>query len=147
MKFQNLFVLATLLGIASVRAQEPPLSTAHDGAWIATLVCEDYRSDKGTLAKGYTVTIPMVIAGGRVVGERSRDYASSGDLQYTGEVREGGTLLIRAAGATGKPEYTPNRAAPGTNFGYTLKGELGASTGTAVRQELRPCKATFHRSR
>jgi hypothetical protein len=131
---------------AQAWGQDKPLSTAHDGAWRATIVCEDFRSEKGALAKGYTVTVPLIIAGGKIEGVRDRVGAASGELQYVGEVREGGELVIRAIGATGKPDYTPNRVAPGTSFGYTLKGQLGTSTGSAERVELRPCKASFART-
>lgn len=141
-------VALTLFAVLAAQAwgQEVPLSTAHDGAWRATIVCEDFRSEKGTLAKSYTVTVPLTISGGRVEGVRDRARASSGELQYVGEVREGGELVIRAVGATGKPDYTPNRVSPGTAFGYTLKGQLGVSTGSADRVELRPCKAAFVRT-
>lgn len=86
----------------------------------------DFRSEKGTLAKGYTVTVPLTISGSKIEGVRDRARASSGELQYVGEVREGGELVIRAIGGTGKTDYTPNRVTPGTAFGYTLKGQLGA---------------------
>ena len=139
--------LALILGPAAAWAQEKSLSTNHDGRWTATIVCEDFKSEKGPLAKGYTLHVPLTISAGRVEGTRERDYATSGELRYTGEVYSDGELVVRAVGATGKSEYTPNRVAPGTNFGYTLKGRLGTESGSATRVELRPCSATFFRSK
>lgn len=78
--------------------------------------------------------------------EPARRAVGAGDLRCVGEVREGGELLIHALGATGKPDVTPNRVAPGTSSGYRLHGRLTDIAGSAVRQAPRPCTASFTRA-
>ena len=108
------------------------------------LVCADTMDRKGPV-KGYEYRFAVSIVDGIVSGS----YGAPGhpaSVTYTGRVEDDGALEIGAAGNTGRAEYAVGRVAAGTQYGYTLQGRLEATTGQAIRREIRPCTATFSKS-
>ena len=118
-----------------------PGSTAFDGRWAVSLVCEDVQ-DKGTLVKGYTFNFLADISAGKLVGQHGQSELP-GSLTMVGTVRQDGSVEIAVHGRTGNPEYTVGRVQPSTPYSYRMSGKLTERSGKAMRIELRPCEATL----
>ncbi len=116
-----------------------------DGRWSVVLVCPD-TTDRSGLVKGYEYDFAVVIRDGALNGA----YGAPGhpaSVVYTGSVTDDGILEIAATGTTRQSEYTVGRVRQGTPYAYTMQGRLEKASGQASRRELRPCTATFARSR
>lgn len=123
---------------------DAPLSSAYDGSWWISLTCDDVRErdNHDRLVKGYNFEFVGTIANGRLTAQYGKEGQSS-SLHMTGEVRDGGVLLVRADGITGSPDFTIGAIRPGSPYGYTMDGRLDDRHGTAIRRNTRPCKAVF----
>ena len=138
-------IVVGLWTAASLSQSAAAAGYPFDGRWSVVLVCPD-TTDKSGLVKGYEYTFAVSIREGAVQGE----YGAPGhpaSVVYTGQVSDDGTLEITAAGNTGRSEYSVGKVAQGTHYGYTMQGKLVGSGGRATRIELRPCTATFARSK
>ncbi len=139
------------LGVAAgaaasiANAQSPPVSpsTAFDGRWAVSLVCDDVR-DNGTFAKGYAFDFFVDIRAGRLTGQYGQPGLPA-SLTLTGTVAEDGTAEISAQGRTGRSEYTVGHVQTSTPYGYHMRGSFTGTAGSATRTELRPCRAAFSR--
>ena len=144
--FQIVFITAAMAIVvvqtATAQAANAKASSKFDGHWSVVLVCDDVVNNKGALVKGYIYKFPVVVKQGRLEGQYGTLNAPA-SLQYFGMIQEDGTVEITATGRTGHPEYTVGRVAKDTSYGYTMRGNFKESSGSAVRTELRPCKATF----
>ena len=130
---------------ASISENASAAGSPFDGRWSVVLVCPD-TTDKSGLIKGYEYTFAVSILEGILQGE----YGAPGhpaSVVYTGKVSNDGTLEIAAKGNTGQSEYVIGKVAQGTRYSYTMQGKLVGSGGQATRRELRPCTATFTRSK
>ena len=130
---------------ASLSENARAAGSGFDGRWSVVLVCPD-TTDKNGLIKGYEYTFAVSILEGVLQGE----YGAPGhpaSVVYTGRVSDDGTLEITATGNTGQSEYAIGKVAQGTRYSYTMQGKLVGSGGRATRRELRPCTATFARSK
>jgi hypothetical protein len=127
-----------------VAAQEAATVASFDGRWTAMLTCDDTRDNDGRLVKGYSISLPVEIQGGRVLGERG-SAGVPGYLKLSGAVVSGGGLELVAQGTTGSVDRNMGLTGAGRPYSYTLQGRLEGDSGSAVRRELRPCKANFVR--
>lgn len=121
---------------------EPPRSSEHDGRWMVQVTCDDVKDTTGVV-KGYSLTVPVEIRDGVLSGNYQTTTSSQAALTLTGSVLPGGALRINAKGTTGSPEYSVGKVAPGRPYSYTMTGHLQSKSGEAVRQELRPCRASL----
>ena len=129
---------------ASLPADAAGAESPFDGQWSVLLVCPN-TTDRNGLVKGYEYTFPVAIHGGAIQGQHGAP-GHPASVVYTGQVSDDGTLEINAVGNTGSSGYSVGKVARGTQYGYTMKGRLVASSGQAIRRELRPCTATFTKS-
>jgi len=60
-----------------------------------------------------------------------------------GVVQPNGTAELTVTGYTGNPDYTVGAVSTGTPYSYRLRGKFTASSGSAMRIDLRPCEANF----
>jgi hypothetical protein len=116
-------------------------TTAFDGRWVVTLVCED-ATIKGNLIRGYTFNFIVDVKDGRLYGEKGQ-VGQPGSLQMLGTIQPDGTVNINAAGRTANPEMSAGNVSPGTSYSYRMHGVFAQSSGKASRIDLRPCEATF----
>jgi hypothetical protein len=119
-------------------------STAFDGRWAVTLVCEDVR-DKGSLIKGYTNRFVVDVQQGRLTGQRGQ-VGRPDSLTLDGFIQADGTAELKANGLTGNPEYSVGHVQASAPFAYRLRGTFTNRSGKATRIELRPCEATFFKN-
>jgi hypothetical protein len=104
------------------------------------LTCDDVKEAGGHLAKGYNFSFSGTIQDGRLAAQYGNEGMRS-SLRVSGEVADGGALVIHTAGLTGSPDYTIGDLRPGSRYGYTMTGRLDERHGEAVRTRTRPCKA------
>ncbi len=116
-------------------------STAYDGRWAITLVCDDIR-DKGALIKGYSHRFLVDVQGGRLTGQRGQ-VGRPDSLTLDGFIRADGSAEIKANGLTGNPEYAVGHVQASSPYSYRMRGTFTKTSGKATRIELRPCEATF----
>ena len=117
-------------------------STAFDGRWAVTLICEDV-ADSGKGAKGYTLNFFSDVKEGRLTGQNGQ-VGQPGYLSLVGVIKADGSAEINAKGLTGtNTKYTVGQIGPGLPVSYHMRGTFTPTSGKATRIELRPCEATF----
>ncbi len=117
-------------------------STAFDGRWAVTLICEDV-ADSGKVAKGYTLNFVSDVKEGRLTGQNGQ-VGQPGYLSLVGVIKADGSAEINAKGLTGtNTKYTVGQIGPGSPYSYHMRGTFTPTSGKATRIELRPCEATF----
>jgi hypothetical protein len=116
-------------------------STAFDGRWAVTLVCED-AADSGKVAKGYTLNFFSDVKEGRLTGQGGQ-IGQPGYLSLVGIIKADGSAEIKANGLTGNPKLAVGQVSSGTPYIYHMRGTFTPTSGKATRIELRPCEATF----
>jgi len=116
-------------------------STAFDGRWAVTLVCED-AADSGKVTKGYTLNFFSDVKEGRLTGQDGK-IGQPGYLSLVGIIKADGSAEIKANGLIGNPKYAVGKAISGTAYSYHMRGTFTPTSGKATRIELRPCEATF----
>ena len=126
---------------AQAQASAALPSSAFDGRWVTTLVCEDLR-DRETFVKGYIFNFFVDVKEGRLTGQYG-EVGQSSSLTMTGTIQPDGTVEIDACGRTGDPQYTVGRVMKSTPYAYQMRGTFTSTAGRAARIELRPCQATF----
>lgn len=124
--------------------QSAPASTAFDGRWQVSLVCEDVR-EKQKLIKGYTYRFYIDVQNSRLAGLRGQ-AGLPGSLTLDGFIQADGTAEIDANGLTGNPDTTVGHVSSGTPYSYRMRGTFAKGSGKATRLELRPCEALFSRN-
>jgi hypothetical protein len=129
---------------AEQRTQTSATSTAFDGRWAVSLVCEDFR-DAERLAKGYTAKLFSEVNNGRLSGQHGQPGQPSSFTMH-GVIQADGIAEISVNGFTGNPELTVGRVRPSTPYSYRMRGAFTPVSGKATRIELRPCEATFSRN-
>jgi hypothetical protein len=116
-------------------------STAFDGRWAVTLVCED-AADSGRVAKGYTLKFFSDVKEGRLTGQDGK-IGQPGYLSLVGIIKADGSAEIKVNGLTGNPKLAVGQVSSGTAYSYHMRGTFTPTSGKATRIELRPCEATF----
>jgi len=116
-------------------------STAFDGRWAVTLVCED-AADSGKVAKGYTLNFFSDVKEGRLTGQDGK-IGQPGYLSLVGIIKADGSAEIKVNGLIGNPKLAVGKAISGTPYSYHMRGIFTPTSGKATRIELRPCEATF----
>ena len=138
--------------LKKLQADQPPpsatspsiSSTAFDGKWAITLVCEEVRY-KELLIKGYTYRFFIDVQEGRLTGQRGQ-AGQPESLTLNGFIQADGTAEINASGLTGSPDYSVGHVQASTPYAYRMRGTFTQSSGKAKRMELRPCEATFFKN-
>ena len=77
-------------------------STAFDGRWAVTLVCED-AADSGKVAKGYTLNFFSDVKEGRLTGQDGK-IGQPGYLSLVGIIKADGSAEIKVNGLIGNPK-------------------------------------------
>ena len=120
-------------------------TTAFDGRWAVTLVCDDLQY-KEKLVKGYTHNFFIDVKAGQLQGQY-KQAGTPGSLSMVGNIQADGTAEIDANGQTSNPDMAVGRTTqPGTPYSYRMRGTFTPSSGKATRIELRPCEATFFKN-
>lgn len=119
-------------------------TTAFDGHWAVSLICEDFR-DKQKLAKGYTYNFFIDVKNGQLTGQHGQ-IGMPASLTMLGDILSDGSVEIIANGLTGNPDMAVGHSKPGTPYSYRMRGAFTQSSGKATRVELRPCEATFFKN-
>lgn len=119
-------------------------STAFDGRWAVSLVCDDVR-DNGRIAKGYTYNFFSEVKEGQLKAQVG-EVGLPSSLSLVGVIRADGIAEINANGLTGNPDTTLGRVSPSTPYSYRMRGTFTQVSGKARRVELRPCEATFFKN-
>lgn len=119
-------------------------STAFDGRWAVTLICEDVEG--GKVAKGYTYNFFSDVKEGRLTAQKG-EPGTAGFLALVGTIKADGAVEINANGLIGNPEHAVGKASrSGTPYSYRMRGTFTPTSGKANRIELRPCEATFFKN-
>lgn len=118
-------------------------SSAFDGRWAVTLICEDVKI-KDSLIKGYKFDYFADVKNGQLTAQHGQ-IGEPSSLTMVGTVQANGTLNINARGASGSPEYSGVQRR-GTPYSYRMTGTLSPSSGKASRIDHRPCEATFFKT-
>jgi len=119
-------------------------STAFDGRWAVTLICEDV-DEGGKTAKGYTYKFFSDVREGRLTAQRGQP-GTPGSLTWIGVIKVDGSAEINAHGLTASPDYNVGHVRPGSAYFYRMRGTFTPMSGKATRIEARPCEATFFRN-
>jgi hypothetical protein len=119
-------------------------STAFDGRWTVSLVCDDVQ-DKGRITKGYMKTFFMEVVEGRLNGQEGQ-VGVPGNLTLVGIIHADGTAEITAGGLTGYPDRTVGNRQSGTPYSYPMRGTFTQRNGQATRIGVRPCVAQFSKT-
>lgn len=119
-------------------------STAFDGRWAITLICEDV-GEGGKVAKGYTFNFFSDVKEGRLTGQKG-EPGTPGSLTLVGVIKADGAAEINANGLTSNPDYAVGHARPSSPYSYRMRGTFTPTNGKATRIELRPCEATFFKN-
>ncbi len=137
---------ASLQAPAVTPAPAPSASstTAFDGRWAVSLVCEDVR-ESGKFAKGYTANFFADVKAGQLQGQY-RQVGTPASLTMVGVIHADGTVEINTNGLTGNPDLTVGHVQSGTPYSYRMRGTFTPSSGKATRIKLRPCEATFFKN-
>jgi hypothetical protein len=115
-------------------------SSAFDGHWSVSLVCEDVQK-YGRTAKGYTYNFYADIKDG-VLRAQAGQAGQPAYLTMVGTIQSDGSAEIHATGLTASPDISFG-IRPGMQYSYSMKGSFTPVLGKATRIELRPCEATF----
>ena len=93
---------------------------------------------------GYSRSLTGTISNNRLHGELLKEGMPNW-LVIDGPVEADGRSVFTVHGLTNDPKYTFNHAKAGSAFSYTVNAQLGDSTGSGKRVELRPCTVNFAR--
>lgn len=136
--------LKKLRGNESARpaaATAAPGSSAFDGHWAVSVVCEDVQK-LGKLIKGYTFNLFGDIKDGALKAQGGQE-GQPASLTMVGTVQPDGTAEIRVTGFTGNPDMAVGHVRSGSPYSYSMRGTFTQTQGKATRVELRPCEASF----
>ncbi len=136
--------LKALQGSTLALASPATATTAFDGRWAVTLVCDDLQY-KEKLVKGYTYNFFIDVKAGQLQGQH-KQVDTPASLTMIGTIQTDGTVDIHANGITGNQDYSVGRVQPGKPYSYRMLGSLTPTSGKATRIELRPCEATFFKN-
>jgi hypothetical protein len=119
-------------------------STAFDGRWAVTLICEAV-GEGGRVAKGYIYNFFADVRDGRLTAQKE-EIGTPGSLTWVGVIKADGSAEINANGLTANPDYAVGHARPSSPYSYRMRGTFTPTSGKATRIELRPCEATFFKN-
>ena len=119
-------------------------SSAFDGRWAVTLVCEDV-GEGGKVAKGYTYNFFSDVKEGRLTAQKG-ETGTPGSLTWVGVIKADGSAEINSSGLTANPDYAVGHARPSSPYSYRMRGTFTPTSGKATRIELSPCEATFFKN-
>jgi hypothetical protein len=114
---------------------------AFDGRWSVAFTCDPVMA-RGKLVKGEALSFFVDVQGGRLEG-RLGNPGAAGSVQYVGTIAADGSADIMASGHTGSADGAAGAADPAGAYSYTMRGSFGATSGSALRSEFRPCRARF----
>ena len=118
-------------------------STAFDGRWAVTLICEDVPDSKKIgVGKGYTLNFFTDVKEGRLTGQDGK-IGQPGYLSLVGVIKADGSAEINANGLIGNPKSAVGQVSSGSPYSYRMRGTFTPTSGKATRIELRPCEAKF----
>jgi hypothetical protein len=128
---------------AALQAQPAaaPTLQAFDGRWSVAFTCDPVMA-RGKLVKGEALSFFVDVQGGRLEG-RLGNPGAAGSVQYVGTIAADGSADIMASGHTGSADGAAGAADPAGAYNYTMRGSFGATSGSALRSEFRPCRARF----
>lgn len=137
--------LAALGGMAAAALQAQPTAApapqAFDGRWSVAFTCEPVMA-RGKLVKGEALSFFVEVKGGRLEGQLGTPGAA-GSVRYVGTIGADGTAEVLATGHTGSADGAVGTADPAGAYSYTMRGSFGATSGSTLRSEFRPCRARF----
>ena len=137
--------LAALAGWAAAVPMAQPTAApglqAFDGRWSVAFTCDPVMA-RGKLVKGEALNFFVDVKGGRLEGQLGNPGAA-GSVRYVGTIAADGSADIMASGHTGSADGAVGAADPAGAYSYTMRGSFGATSGSALRSEFRPCRTRF----
>ena len=128
---------------AALQAQPTaaPALQAFDGRWSVAFTCDPVMA-RGKLVKGEALSFFVEVQGGRLEGQLGTSGAA-GSVRYVGTIGADGAAEVIATGHTGSADGTAGTGDPAGAYSYTMRGSFGATSGSTLRSEFRPCRARF----
>ena len=142
-RFAGAAFATTLFAMGAVPSSaggEP--STAFDGRWDVTLICQPHHDDED--AKGYTHRFPAVVANGALRGTHGTEGEPSWHL-LTGTIDADGVAAMKLDGIVNNPDYAVGRAYRGKPYTYRVRAKFDATSGSGERIGKRKCEFRFKR--
>ena len=137
--------LAALAGMAAAAVQSQPAAApapqAFDGRWSVAFTCDAVMA-RGKMVKSEALNFFVEVKGGRLEGQLGTPGAA-GSVRYAGTIGADGTAEVIATGHTGSADGAAGTADPASAYSYTMRGSFGATSGSTLRSEFRPCQARF----
>ncbi len=137
--------MAALAVMAAGAVQAVPTAAltlqAFDGRWAVAFTCDPVMA-RGKMVKGEALNFFVDVKGGRLEGQLGTPGAA-GSVRYVGTIGADGAAEVIATGHTGSVDRAAGAADPAGAYSYTMRGSFGATSGSALRSEFRPCRARF----
>ena len=143
--FESARGMAALAVMAAAAMQTQPAGAttlqAFDGRWSVAFTCDPVMA-RGKMVKGEALNFFVDVKGGRLEGQLGTPGAA-GSVRYVGTIAADGSADIMATGHTGSADISAGAADPAGAYSYTMRGSFGATSGSTLRTEFRPCRARF----
>lgn len=131
------------MAAAALQAQPTaaPTLQAFDGRWSVAFTCDPVMA-RGKMVNGEAQNFFVDVKGGRLEGQLGSPGAA-GSVRYVGTIAADGAAEVFATGHTGSNDAAAGAADPAGAYSYTMRGSFGATSGSTLRSEFRPCRARF----